>query len=213
MLLPIDNKSVLTSEDNNLEVHPSAIEEFSDGFTKLSCPKLSETMDIISEVKRKSEKVIIFTDFKKIQRILRDEIQQRFSLLPDIINGELNANRQQVIDIFSEKEGFNIIILGHQVAGVGLNITEANHVIHYTRPWNPAKENQATDRVHRIGQKRAVKVYYPIIFDDRFQTFEKKLDELLKIKRGPCSRCFETIKKHECKNRGILKLPRCIIVV
>jgi len=49
-----------------------------------------------------------------------------------------------------------VLILGHQVGGVGLNITAANHVPHYTRPWHPAKENQATDRVHRIKQKRPV---------------------------------------------------------
>lgn len=184
--------------------HPSAVEEFSNGSSKISCPKLNETMDIISEIKAKSEKVIIFTDFKKVQRILRDEIQQRFNLLPDIINGELNANRQQVIDIFSEKEGFNIIILGHQVAGVGLNITEANHVIHYTRPWNPAKENQATDRVHRIGQIRPVKVYYPIIFDARFQTFEKKLDELLKSKEGLARDVLKPSKKMNVKSEEFL---------
>ena len=162
--------------------HPSAVEDYANGSMVYSCPKLDETMNIVSEIKNSSEKVIIFTDFKKIQRILRDEIQKRFNILPDIINGELNANRQQVIDIFSEKKGFNAIILGHQVAGVGLNITKANHVIHYTRPWNPAKENQATDRVHRIGQEKPVTVYHPIITDEKFKTFEEKLDELLKSK-------------------------------
>jgi hypothetical protein len=184
--------------------HPSAVEDFSGGFGQMPCPKLDETINIISEVQGKSEKVIIFTDFKKIQRILRDEIQQKFNILPDIINGELNANRQQVIDIFSEKEGFNVIILGHQVAGVGLNITAANHVIHYTRPWNPAKENQATDRVHRIGQKRSVKVYYPIIFDDRFQTFEKKLDELLKSKEDLARDVLRPSKNMNIKTEELL---------
>jgi len=73
-------------------------------------------------------------------------------------------------------------ILGHQVAGVGLNITAANHVIHYTRPWNPAKENQATDRTHRIGQSKPVHIYYPIVTNDRFTTVEERLDELLRSK-------------------------------
>ncbi len=184
--------------------HPSAVEDYSDGHTRYSCPKLNETMDIIFDVREKSEKIIIFTDFKKIQRILRDEIQKKFNLLPDIINGELNGNRQQVIDIFSEKEGFNVIILGHQVAGVGLNITEANHVIHYTRPWNPAKENQATDRVHRIGQERPVKVYYPIITDDRFKTFEEKLDELLKSKEDLARDVLKPSKSMNIKAEELL---------
>jgi SNF2 family DNA or RNA helicase len=68
------------------------------------------------------------------------------------------------------------------VAGIGLNITAANHVIHYTRPWNPAKENQATDRVHRIGQSKLVKVYYPFVKDQRFVTVEERLDELIRSK-------------------------------
>jgi len=83
-------------------------------------------------------------------------IRNKFGLWADIINGEVTGNRQTIIDIFSEKEGFNVLILGHQVGGVGLNITAANHVTHYTRPWNPAEENQATDRVHRIKQTRPV---------------------------------------------------------
>ncbi len=74
------------------------------------------------------------------------------------------------------------MILGHQVGGVGLNITAANHVIHYTRPWNPAKENQATDRVHRIGQTRTITVYYPIVKEERFVTVEERLDELIRSK-------------------------------
>ena len=75
------------------------------------------------------------------------------------------------------------MILSPDAAGVGLNITGANHVIHYTRLWNPAKENQATDRVHRIGQTRPVTVYYPIIVGDGFHSVEERLDELLTEKK------------------------------
>jgi HJR/Mrr/RecB family endonuclease len=66
-------------------------------------------------------------------------------------------------------------------AGFGLNITEANHVIHYTRHWNPAKEQQATDRAYRIGQKKPVKVYYPLAVapNNEIKTFDIVLDELL----------------------------------
>jgi SNF2 family DNA or RNA helicase len=113
---------------------------------------------------------------------LQQTILQRFGIWADIINGEITRNRQIIIDIFSEKTGFNALILGHQVGGVGLNITAANHVIHYTRPWNPAKENQATDRVHRIGQSKPVKIYYPIVKESDFVTVEERLDELLRSK-------------------------------
>jgi SNF2 family DNA or RNA helicase len=163
--------------------HPTSVLGSSSGdVMTISCPKLDVTLDIISKIKSRSEKVIIFTDFKKIQRVLQESIRNKIGTWADIINGEINRNRQQIIDIFSEKQGFNIIILGHQVAGVGLNISAANHVIHYTRPWNPAKENQATDRAHRIGQKKEVNVYYPIVKDDRFVTVEQRLAELIQSK-------------------------------
>lgn len=67
--------------------------------------------------------------------------------------------------------------------GFGFNIPAANHVIHFTRHWNPAKEDQATDRAHRNGQTKDVYVYYPTITADSFVTFEKRLDELLTAKR------------------------------
>ena len=64
-------------------------------------------------------------------------------------------------------------------AGVGLNITSANHVIHFTRHWNPAKEAQATDRAHRIGQQKQVNVYYPMGLSDEFMSFDAVLHKLL----------------------------------
>ena len=150
--------------------------------SEFTFPKLNETLTILERIRSLEEKAIVFTDFKAVQRMLQSAIRNKFGLWPDIINGELNTNRQAVIDIFSKKPGFNVIILGHQVAGVGLNITAANHVIHYTRPWNPAKEIQATDRTHRIGQSKPVHVYYPIITDERFKTVEERLDELIRSK-------------------------------
>ncbi len=74
------------------------------------------------------------------------------------------------------------MIISPEAAGIGLNITGANHVIHYTRLWNPAKENQATDRVHRIGQEKAVTVHYPIVVGHGFKSVEEHLDDLLSEK-------------------------------
>ena len=76
-----------------------------------------------------------------------------------------------------------VLILSHDIAGIGLNVTAANHVIHYTRPWNPEKEDQATCRAHRIGQDKPVEVYLPITTDKRYITIENALDELLEGKR------------------------------
>lgn len=71
------------------------------------------------------------------------------------------------------------IILSPLAVGFGVNIQAANHVIHYTLTWNPAKEDQATDRAYRIGQKKPVYVYYPVVTADDFSTFDVKLDQLL----------------------------------
>ena len=74
-----------------------------------------------------------------------------------------------------------MIILSTLAAGAGLNVTAANHVFHFTRAWNPAKENQATDRAYRIGQERDVFVYCPTMVSD-FPTFELRLDQLMRRK-------------------------------
>lgn len=78
---------------------------------------------------------------------------------------------------------------------MGLTITGANHVIHYTREWNPAVENQATDRVYRMGQQRDVKVYYPISISDSGITVEERLDELLNEKKQLIKRVIVSHEK------------------
>ena len=101
-----------------------------------------------------------------------------------IINGEVaGPRRQDVVKRFNAALGFGVMILSPEAAGVGLNITGANHVIHYTRLWNPAKEDQATDRVYRIGQEKPVTVYYPIVVAAEGPTVEEHLDDLLREKQ------------------------------
>ena len=86
-----------------------------------------------------------------------------------------------MIQRFQSDPSVNFIILSPDVAGVGLTLVEANHVIHYGRWWNPAKESQATDRVYRLGQTKEVHVYYLIAKDPEgeFQSFDEKLDALI----------------------------------
>lgn len=83
-----------------------------------------------------------------------------------------------MVDRFQKKE-FNILILSLKAGGTGLNLTAANHVIHYDRWWNPAVENQATDRAYRIGQKRFVHVHKMITTG----TIEEKIDQMLETKQ------------------------------
>jgi superfamily II DNA or RNA helicase/Holliday junction resolvase len=153
-------------------------------------PKLNWLLDKLREVKAKGEKVIVFCEFREIQRLLQYYIEGEFGIRPDIINGETSAasthiaSRQKRIKAFQKLDGFGVLILSPVAVGFGVNIQAANHVVHYTRTWNPAKEDQATDRAYRIGQKKPVYVYYPVVHADDFVTFDAKLDQLLAYKRG-----------------------------
>lgn len=153
-------------------------------------PKLDWLLRTLREVESRGEKVIIFCEFRGIQRLLRHYIEETFGFAPDIINGDTAASaahsrsRQKRLKAFQRAPGFGVIILSPFAIGFGVNIQEANHVIHYTRTWNPAKEDQATDRAYRLGQTRDVYVYYPVVCANDFITFDVKLDQLLQRKRG-----------------------------
>jgi superfamily II DNA or RNA helicase len=152
-------------------------------------PKLDWLLRQLDQIKVKGEKVIVFCEFRNIQRLLQHYIEEVFHFRPDIINGDTSASsshtdsRQKRIKAFQETPGFGVIILSPVAVGFGVNIQAANHVVHYTRTWNPAKEDQATDRAYRIGQKKDVYVYYPVVFADDFNTFDVKIDQLLAKKR------------------------------
>lgn len=158
---------------------------------RAKAPKLDWLLGQLELIRKRGEgeKAIVFCEFRNIQRLLQHYIEQTFKLRADIINGETSAaashtaSRQKRIKAFQEKPGFGVIILSPVAVGFGVNIQAANHVIHYTRTWNPAKEDQATDRAYRIGQKKDVYVYYPVVIADDFSTFDVKLDQLLTKKR------------------------------
>ena len=144
-------------------------------------PKTAWLVDLLKSIALKKEKAILFTDVKDIQKILVTVIRRHFSITPSVINGDTDQ-RQDVIDRFQGVDGFNVLILSPLAAGFGVNIVAANHVIHYTRTWNPAKEGQATDRAYRIGQDKDVYVYCPTIDGGDFVSFEQKLDMLMSEK-------------------------------
>lgn len=153
-------------------------------------PKMAWLMKGLAKIKQRGEKAIVFCEFRDLQRTLQRCIAMTFQLHPDIINGDTSAaadhaeSRQKRIRAFQTKPGFGVIILSPLAVGFGVNIQAANHVVHFTRTWNPAKEDQATDRAYRIGQERDVFVYYPVVVADDFVTFDAKLDQLLDWKRG-----------------------------
>ena len=151
--------------------------------------RLQATISFIDKIKAKDEKVIVFALFKESQRMLQRVFHYRYGILAKIINGDTpptvqranstRMSRQGSINYFQSVEGFNIIIMSPIAAGMGLNVTAANHVIHYSRHWNPAKEQQATDRAYRIGQEKDVFVYYPMAICNGFRSFDETLDDLL----------------------------------
>ena len=127
--------------------------------------KIGILYEILNDIKEKNEKAIIFARSIKMQHLIYKCIDYWFDMKVNIVNGKVTSlsERIELIDDFRQKEGFNVIILSPDVAGFGLTLTEANHVIHYMRLWNPAKEDQATDRVYRIGQNKDVTVHYPML--------------------------------------------------
>ena len=153
-------------------------------------PKMAWMLGHLQEIKKVGEKAIVFCEFRDLQRTLQRAISDRFGFIPDVINGDTSAdsananNRQKRIKVFQERLGFGVIVLSPLAVGFGVNIQAANHVIHFTRTWNPAKEDQATDRAYRIGQERDVHVYYPVVVAHDFLTFDAKLDKLLDKKRA-----------------------------
>lgn len=153
-------------------------------------PKMNWLMQELGRIKEHHEKVIVFCEFRDLQRTLQRCIATQFQVSPDVINGDTSSaadhaeSRQKRIRAFQDKPGFGVIILSPLAVGFGVNIQAANHVIHFTRTWNPAKEDQATDRAYRIGQQKDVWVYYPIVTAPDFVTFDQKLDELLTWKRN-----------------------------
>ncbi|MET0155205.1 MAG: SNF2-related protein [Rickettsiales bacterium] len=154
-----------------------------------SSARVKTCFKIMEEIRRKNEKALIFVEYDCWHQrdFLPAMLKRRFGLaeMPMIINGGVQgAERQARVERFQNREeGFDVMLISPKAGGVGLTLTAANHVIHLTRWWNPAVEDQATDRVYRIGQKREVHVYYPMAIHPSLDSFDSCLHELLESKR------------------------------
>lgn len=126
--------------------------------------KIQRLFDILDSISLGADKVVIFTSFTQVLDKLREEISMRYygDSIDNIlfIDGRNSTEAVDIIQQFERHSGFGVICLNPKAAGVGLNITAANHVIHYNPEWNPAITSQATARVFRIGQKRNVIVHW-----------------------------------------------------
>jgi hypothetical protein len=156
--------------------------------------KLRAVCDELHRIRASGQKAIIFARHRVMQAILARVFEAEFRIPVRIINGLTKSTcftaassltRAAILDEFKSSRGFRVIILSPFVAGIGLTITEANHVFHYGRWWNPAVEAQATDRAYRIGQTRDVHVYLPILWDPSGEvstSFDQRLDRLMSQK-------------------------------
>ncbi len=142
--------------------------------------KYTRLCEILTEIIEEHEKIILFTSFTDMIDILKRDIDNRFDIPVYSIYGETPVDqRQLIVDEFSAFSGSALLVLNPRAAGVGLNITAANHVIHYNPEWNPALEDQATARVFRRGQDKTVFVHRLYYVD----TVEQVVNEKIEMKR------------------------------
>ena len=141
--------------------------------------KLERLREICETILEKREKVLVFTQFKEITEPLAEFLKEVFGRDGLILHGGIVVKkRKKIIEQFQSADYIPFIVLSLKAGGVGLNLTEANHVVHFDRWWNPAVENQATDRAFRIGQKKNVMVHKFITKG----TIEEKIDIMLEEK-------------------------------
>lgn len=152
--------------------------------------RLAATIKVLDHVHENGEKVLIFLESLDLQDAdqLPLLLKRRYGMarLPMVINGQVSTEaRQARVDAFQREDGFDVMLLSPKAGGVGLTLTAANHVIHLSRWWNPAVEDQCSDRVYRIGQTKPVHIYYPLaVLPDAEETsFDVQLQQLMDRKR------------------------------
>ena len=148
--------------------------------TKDLSGKMEKCVDLVSQILENNEKTLIFTQYKEMGDILVNILNDELGIMPLFFHGSLNVRqREDMINDFQNTPDTKIMILSLKAGGTGLNLTSATNVIHYDLWWNPAVEDQATDRTYRIGQDKNVMVHRLITLG----TFEEKIDEMLSAKK------------------------------
>ena len=134
--------------------------------------------DLLSSLISGDHKTVIFSQYTKMLNIMRKDFKK--SGIPFCYLDGTTKNRMDVVHQFNNDPKYPVFLVSLKAGGTGLNLTGADSVIHYDMWWNPAIENQATDRVHRLGQNKAVSVYKLITLN----TIEEKIIEMQSKKSG-----------------------------
>ena len=151
-----------------------------EAYTPKESGKFEVLKTLCETIYEKRERVLVFTQYKEIIPYLKRFLESIFGCEGLVIHGGVPvARRQKLVDRFNGEDYVPFMLLSLKAGGTGLNLTAANHVIHFDRWWNPAVENQATDRAYRIGQDKSVIVHYFVATG----TIEEKIDRLLREKR------------------------------
>lgn len=161
--------------------------------------KLSRFMEIVEEIRVSGQKVIVFAAYRAASDLLAAQITTRFGIPAWILDGRVpHGERQGLLDLFAGSQSSAALVMNPVVGGVGLNITAATHVIHYTLEWNPAKEDQATARAWRRGQELPVTVHRLFYVG----TIDEAIVERMRHKRALFDQVIEPVE-HE--SEGELK--------
>ena len=149
------------------------------GFEEKESGKFQRLREICETIYEKREKLLVFTQFKEMTEPLHDLLENIFHRKGLVLHGSVAVGkRKKIIEQFQSPHYIPFMVLSLKAGGIGLNLTEANHVVHFDRWWNPAVENQATDRAFRIGQKKNVVVHKFLTQG----TVEEKIDIMLEEK-------------------------------
>ncbi|MBC8328716.1 MAG: DEAD/DEAH box helicase [Planctomycetes bacterium] len=142
--------------------------------------KLERLLEMLEEILESGERVLLFSQYRVMGEMLQTALTESFGHEVLFLHGGVpKVRRDEMVKRFQGKDGPPMFVLSLKAGGTGLNLTAANHVFHFDRWWNPAVEDQATDRVHRIGQKRRVQVHKLLCAG----TLEERIDTLMDRKR------------------------------
>lgn len=161
--------------------HPAQFLQDGSAFTGERSHKLKRLGEMVEEVIESGESLLVFTQFSDIGRALERYLTQTLRCNTFYLHGGTSATRrEQLIAAFQDPETEpSVFVLSLRAGGVGLNLTKANHVFHFDRWWNPAVEDQATDRAFRIGQQKNVFVHKFVAIG----TVEERIDQMIEDKK------------------------------
>ena len=174
------NTLALITRLRQYTAHPTLVSDLTPEDPIAVSAKLVRLTEMLGEIFVANNKVLVFSAFRAMSDLISSVIQERMYVPSWVIDGRTPAkSRQKVVDTFSGHDGPAALVLHPATGGTGLNITAANHVIHYTLEWNPAKESQATARSFRRGQELPVFVHRLIYTD----TIDEIIADVLRKKR------------------------------